>query len=87
MDALTTDIRHRIRRLFNRLECGVVSSLSLAAGIGVCAVFFSIVNTVLLRQLPYRKADQIIEVKIRPTGRRANLCDPKFDPEVQSPYE
>lgn len=88
MDALNTDIRYRLRRLFNRPEFAVASSLSLALGIGVCAVSFSIVNAMLLRQLPYPQAKQLVEVKQAGPGvPRANLCDPKFDPEVASPYE
>ena len=53
-----------------------------------CAVTFSIFNAVLLRQLPYPKADRVVEVKqITPNGRRTNLCDVNFDAEVETAYE
>ena len=88
MDALIRDIGYRIRRLMNQPAFPAALSLSLALGIGACAVIFSIVNAMLLWQLPYPKADKLVEVKqISANVGRANLCDPTFDPEVASPYE
>jgi len=86
-----TPIRHicyRIRRLLDGSAFAVASTLSLALAIGACAVIFSIVNAVLLRQLPLPKADQLVEVKqVSANGRRTNLCDVSFDPEVASPFD
>jgi putative ABC transport system permease protein len=88
MGTLVRDIRYRIRRLWNRPAFAVACSLSLAFGIGACAVIFSIFNAVLLRQLPYPKADRLVEVRqVTANARRTNLCDTNFDPEVASPYE
>jgi hypothetical protein len=88
MGALIKDIRSRIRGLLNGRAFAVASTLSLAFGIGACAVIFSIFNTVLLRQLPHPSADRLAEVKqVHPNGRRMNLCDPDFDPLVASQYE
>jgi uncharacterized membrane protein len=71
----------------NRPAFSVASTLSLAVVIGACAVIFSVVDGVLLRQLPNAKAEQLAELKTSLSGRRANLCDPNFDREVQSLYE
>jgi putative ABC transport system permease protein len=88
MDALIKDLCHGIRGLLNRPAFAVASTLSLALGIGACAVIFSIFNAVLLRQLPHPNADQLVDVKqVSPNGRRMNLCDPDFDPLVASQYE
>ena len=88
MNALIRRLCYRIRGLLDGPAFAVVSTLLLALGIGACAVIFSIINAVLLRQLPYPKADRIVEVKqISSNGRRTNLCDVNFDPEVESTYE
>ena len=88
MGAIIKEIWYRIRRLSDRSGFAVASTLSLPVGIGACAVIFSIVNAVLLRQLPYPKPNQIVEVKqVKPDSRRTNLCDSNFDPEVDSTYE
>ena len=88
MDVLIRDIGYRIRGLMNQPAFPAALSLSLALSIGACAVIFSIVNAMLLWQLPYPKADKLVEVKqISANVGRANLCDPTFDPEVASPYE
>src|SRR5262252_2818382 len=88
MDELIKDICRSIRDLTDRPAFRLASTLSLAVVIGTCAVLFSIVDSVLLRQLPNPKAEQLAELKqISPSARRANLCDPSFDREVQSLYE
>ena len=88
MDALIRNICYRVRGVFDESAFAVVSTLTMALGIGVCAVIFSIANALLLRQLPYPKPDRLVEVKqINPNARRLNLCDVHFDPEVESAYE
>lgn len=88
MGALIRRVCYRIRGLFDDAAFAFVSTLVMAVGIGAGAVIFSIANAVLLRQLPYPKAERIVEVKqINPNGRRPNLCDAQFDPETESEYE
>jgi len=87
MNALIRKVCYRLRGLFDESAFALVSTLTMALVIGVCAVIFSIANAVLLRRLPYPKADRLVEVKqINPNGRRTNLCDAQFDPE-EAGYE
>lgn len=88
MDALIRNICYRVRGVFDESAFAVVSTLTMALGIGVCAVIFSIANAMLLRQLPYPKPDRLVVMRpITPNGRRTNLCDAHFDRDVEVTYE
>ena len=63
MDSIIKDIRYGVRGLFKHPGFTALIVITLALGIGASTAIFSIVDSVLLRRLPYTTASRIVAIQ------------------------
>src|SRR5512142_2333319 len=62
MGSLSQNVRYAVRMLIRNPGFSAAAVLCLALGIGATTAIFSVVNAVLLRQLPYANSARMIRV-------------------------
>jgi putative ABC transport system permease protein len=65
------DLRYAVRMLRNQPGFAAVAIITLSLGIGANTAIFSVVDAVLLRQLPFPKPENIVLVRDDLSGRKA----------------
>ena len=63
LDDVLRDLRHALRALMRSPAFLITSVVTLALAIGAVAGMFNVVNTVMLRPLPYPKPDQLVSLQ------------------------
>jgi len=79
METLIRDIRYAARGLLKQPVFTAIVLLTLGLGIGASTAIFSVVNSVLLRNLPYRQPDRIVAIQeLSEKGTRVQVTSANF---------
>src|SRR5581483_11076931 len=62
MDEMAADIRYTVRMLRKSPAFALVAVVLLSIGIGACTAMFSVVNSILMRAMPFPNADRIVQI-------------------------
>lgn len=62
MDRLIRDVRFATRRLFKKPVFTITAIVSLAVGIGANTAIFSLVNAIIIRDLPFDRPEELVDV-------------------------
>jgi putative ABC transport system permease protein len=79
MDSIIKDIRYGARGLWKHPGFTAIVVITLALGIGASTAIFSVVDSVLLRRLPYRTAERIVAIQeFGKEGKRGQVTSANF---------
>ena len=68
LESLLADLKHVCRRLARSPGFAITVVLTLAIGIGANTAVFSVLNSVLLRPLPYPEPEQLVSLRLNAPG-------------------
>jgi predicted permease len=78
MQTLWQDLRYGLRILGKAPGFTTVAILSLALGIGASTAIFTLINALLLRELPVRQPEQLVELSVRRLEGQVPFSYPMF---------
>src|SRR5579884_372039 len=79
MQSVFQDIRFEIRQLLRKPGFTAVAVLTLALGAGAHALMFTVIDSVLLRPLPYPESHRLIYIRsVQPDGDTGSTSLPNF---------
>jgi putative ABC transport system permease protein len=79
MNTFFQDLRFSVRQLLKHPAFAAVAILTLGIGIGANTAIFSVVNSVLLRPLPFPESDRLVQVvRPLPSGMSIAMSPPDF---------
>ena len=79
MNSIIKDIQYGVRGLLKHPGFTSIVVITLALGIGASTAIFSVVDSVLLRRLPYRNAERIVAIQeVNPEGKRIQTTSGNF---------
>jgi len=79
METLLKDLRYGFRGLLKHPGFTAIVIITLGLGIGASTSIFSVVNSVVLRRLPYKQADRIVAIQEWNTaGKRGQVTAANF---------
>jgi putative ABC transport system permease protein len=77
LDDARRDVAYALRTLRRAPGFAAAAILTLALGVGTNAAIFSVVNAVLVRPLPFRAPDRLVQLwETPPQGNRPNVVSP-----------
>jgi hypothetical protein len=80
LETIVQDLKYAFRQLRKQPSFSIVAIVTLALGIGVSTALFSVIDTALLRPLPYPNPEELVTLSVEepdPSGRRA-----RYDPSM-----
>src|SRR5690349_7916029 len=79
MESVLKDLQFALRGIVKRPAFTAIAVITLGLGIGASTAIFSVVNSVMLRRLPYPNADRIVAIQeTNREGQRGQVTGPNF---------